>query len=86
MNFLNDIDWEDIIYHNLGAIAIGLIAAFTQWPFIFVNAIWFINELIQRSQKKQSFFDVFIRKQVLWEWVSPTITGVVVLLIVRGIT
>lgn len=81
-----DLDWEDILYHNLGAIAIGLIAAFTQPWFLFANAIWFINEVMQRRDKGQQWWEVFTRRQVLWEWVSPSLSAPIIFAIASTIT
>lgn len=69
------LNWTDIALHNAGAIAIGLIAAFTHPAFIAVNVWWLINELLQRRRKGQPWQHTFTGKQVLWEWVSPSVTG-----------
>lgn len=72
---MSDLDWDDIILHNLGAIAIGIAAGLIAWPIIGANAIWLIREIMQRERKGQPWDHVFTGKQVLWEWVSPSITG-----------
>lgn len=80
------INWRDISAHNGGAVAIGLIAAFTHPAFISVNVWWLINELIQRRRKGQPWQHTFTGRQVLWEWVSPSITGPATMLIAMAVT
>jgi hypothetical protein len=72
---MEDLDWQDIVLHWVGALVIVAAAGQAGWLGLglILNAIaWPARELWQHRAKGQNWHVIFTRPQVLAEWAIPS--------------
>lgn len=79
---MKELDWEDIFYHTLAGLVIGLMAGLLVhmeikewslgWSIIWANTIgWFIREYLQKPNKER----LWTHLQVIIEYAAPALAG-----------